>query len=151
MFVLVIVVFGGWAALDALRWDELPAGSHYLTIGFALISLLALVVWRVVENPLGRELRLARQGIAAMGKVTSVGKPRGRRGIVKITYTFQTAAGAEIAGACKLPRRFPIHTLEPGTPLSILYDPRKPRIHKPRLALDFVVFGDPAKKKTSDG
>jgi len=67
---------------------------------------------------------------------------------VKITYSFRTAAGDTVQGACNLPRRFPVHTLEPGMAIDIVVDPQNPRIHKPRLALDFVEFGEMTKKKT---
>ncbi len=230
VFVLVIVVFGGWAGLNGLRWyhlayrvqtadgtilrkytvarppgqeqrleysfragdgtpihadsavaltvyDKITAGQAvpviylpenpkvehwlfdnevqrsnvmYLTIGHALAALLAAIILRVVEGPLGRELRLARNGVVALGQIVTVGKPRGRRGVVKITYTFRTAVGASIEGTCNLPRRFPAHTLEPGTPISVLYDPKKPRVHKPRLALGAVEFGDVGKAKSPE-
>jgi hypothetical protein len=226
LFALVILVFGGWAVLDGMRWYALayqvrttegkitkkhttprppvqeyhleysfttddgtdiaadtvvplalydkvaeeqtvpivylpanPRVNHWLfdnnsarfnmmalAIGHALAALLASAVWRLVESPLGRELRLARHGVAALGEIVTVGKARGRRGIVKITYTFRTAAGAPVQGTCNLPRRFPAHTLEPGTPITILYDPRRRRLHRPRLAMDAVEFGDPKSK-----
>ncbi len=149
VFALVILVFAGWAALDALRWGELGADARFLTIGFAVAALLAFVVWLVVEQPFGRELRLARRGVVAQGQIVTIGKPRGRRALVRIAYSFQTATGAIIDGACFLPRRFPAHLLEPGAAIEVLYDPRRPRLHKPRIALDFIEFGVMSKKKTA--
>lgn len=146
---LVILVFGGWAALDAFRWDELTPDARFLTISFALAALLSFLVWRIVELPFGRELRLARVGVAACGQILTVGKPRGRRAIVRITYSFRTATGATIEGNCDLPRRFPARLLEPGAAIDVLYDPKKPRIHKPRVALDFIEFGEMSKKTVS--
>jgi hypothetical protein len=148
VFALVILVFAGWAALDVLRWHELTPDARFLTISFAAVALLSFVIWCVVEQPFGRELRLARGGIVAHGQVVTVGKPRGRRAIVRITYSFRTALGATIEGTCNLPRRFPAHLLEPGVAIEVLYDPNKPRLHKPRLALDFIEFGEVSKKKT---
>src|SRR5437899_732628 len=113
LFALVILVFAGWAALDVLRWNELTPDARLLTISFASVALLSFVIWCLVEQPFGRELRLARCGIAAPGQIVTVGKPRGRRAIVRITYAFRIATGATIAGACNLPRRFPAHLLEP--------------------------------------
>jgi hypothetical protein len=227
VFALVILVFGGWATLDAFRWYDLvyriktseamvlkkqelarpgaheyrleyaftvddgtridheasvgasvfdktvkgkaipvlyisgnPKAFHwlfdndadrshfmFLTLGHGLVALLAIVILRVMERPLAKELRLARRGLVAPGQIVTVGKPRGRRGIVRITYTFKTATDAVLQGACNLPRRFPVHTLEPGTAIEVLYDAKRPRAHKPRLALDHVEFGEAGKKK----
>jgi hypothetical protein len=147
VFALVILVFAGWATLDALHWRELTPDARFLASGFAVAALLAFFVWLVVEQPFGRELRLARRGVVAQGQVVAVGKPRGRRAIVRIAYSFHTATGAPVEGSCNLPRRFPAHLLEPGMAIEVLYDPRKPRIHKPRIALDFIEFGAASKKK----
>ena len=228
VFALVILVFGGWAVIDAFRWHSLvyriettqatilkktttarPAGHDYrleysfttadgtnilhettvdlavfektaegqpcpivylpenprvdhwlfdnhaarlhvmyLTIGYGIAVVLALVVWRLVERPLQRELRLARHGIVTPGNVMSISQRRGRRGNVRITYSFVAPAGQTIQGACNLPRRFPVENLTPGTSIDIVVDPKNPNIHKPRLALDHVEFGELAKKKT---
>jgi hypothetical protein len=133
------------------RWlfdnDAMRANAMYLTVGHGIAALLAVIVLRVVERPLQRELRLARHGVVAQGQIVSVGKPRGRRGTVRIIYSFHIATGAKMQGACNLPRRFPVHTLEPGAAVDVLYDPRRPRLHKPRLALDFVEFGEAIRKK----
>jgi hypothetical protein len=149
IFALVILVFAGWVMLDAFRWPELNRDARFLTISFAAAALLAFVVWLAVERPFGRELRLARRGAVAQGQIVTIAKPRGRRAIVRITYSFRTAAGAIVQGACKLPRRFPAHLLEPGAAIDVLYDPTKPRLHKPRIALDFIEFGAVSKKKIS--
>jgi len=148
VFALVILVFGGWAALDGFRWYDLtfqtktaagkilkkqtiprqvsqefrleytftaadgtvvlhettvappifdrvaedravpivylpenPKLDHwlfnnnderakwmYLTIGHGLAALLAVIVLRVVDRPLQRELRLARYGLVTQGR-----------------------------------------------------------------------------------
>ncbi len=138
------------ARVDHWLFDNTAPRMHmmYLTIGHGFAALLAIIVWRLVERPLQRELRLARYGVVTPGVVTTISKPRGRRGIVKITYTFQTATGETRKGACNLPRRFPAHSLEPGSTIDIVLDPNKPRIHRPRLALDHVEFGDAGKKKS---
>ena len=147
LFALIVLVLGGWAALDALRWNELPEHIRYLDIGFGLAALIATIVWTQVEWPLGRELRLGRKGMVAMGALTAVGKLRGRRAIVTITYAFRTTDGAEIKGRCRLPRRFPAHTLSVGMPVAVLYDATKPLVNKPRLAFSQIEFGELRKRK----
>jgi hypothetical protein len=140
LFALVILVFGGWALLDAFRWDDLKDHERFLTIGFGLTALLAVFVLRLVDHPLGRELRLARRGEVAQAQLVAIGKSRGRHPKPTIAYTFRTPAGAAIEGECALPRRFPIHSLAPGMTIDVLYDPRKPRLNKPRLGLEYVEF-----------
>jgi hypothetical protein len=146
IFGLLVLVLGGWAAMDAFRWNELSASARWLDIAFGVAAVLAFVVWRQVERPLGRELRLARAGTVVKARIVALGKPRGRRQVVTIVYTFQTAAGAAIQSDSPLPRRFPVHTLEPGTELEVLHDPANPQLNKPRLAMTFVEFGDVPKK-----
>lgn len=141
LFALVILVFGGWAALDAFRWTELKSDERFLTIGFGLAALLAMIILRFVDHPLRRELRLARRGEVAHGQIVTIGKTRGRRATPTIRYTFRTAAGATIEGGCTLPRRFPVATLAPGMALDVLYNPNNPQINQPRLALEHVEFG----------
>jgi hypothetical protein len=149
LFVLIVLVLGGWAVLDAFRWDELPDHVLALDIGFGLAALIALVVWTQMERPLGRELRLARFGMATTATLIRITKPRGRRRIVTITYSFQTTAGAGIQAECRLPRRFPVHRLAPGISMELLYDPKNPRRNKPRLALGYIEFGEWMKRKSS--
>src|SRR5438132_1188308 len=67
LFALVILVFGGWATIDALRWPELTTDQRFLTCGFALAALLAVLIVQFVDHPLRRELRLARRGEVAQG------------------------------------------------------------------------------------
>lgn len=146
---LIVLVLGGWSAIDFYHWAELSGHARVLALGFGLAALIALLVWRQVEKPLGRELRLSRRGMMATGTLLAIGKPRGRRQVVTISYSFQTPAGAAMQSDCRLPRRFPIHRLTLGMPLELLYDPRNPRINKPRLAFSYVDFGEQAKKQTA--
>lgn len=136
--------------VDHWLFDNTAARTHvmYLTLGHGIAALLAIIIWRMMEQPLGKELRLARRGHVADGRILSIGKARGRRGIVRISYSFHSSTGAAVEGACNLPRRFPAHILEVGMTLEILYDANKPRINKPRIALDHIEFGDGAKKNT---
>jgi hypothetical protein len=147
VFTLVILVFGGWALLDLFRWDDLDGDKRALTVGFGLAALLAVVILRFVDHPLRRELRLARRGVLVQGQIVSIGKSRGRRAVPVIVYSFRTAAGAIVEGECALPRRFPVRTLAPGMPIELLYDPKRPCVNKPRMALEFVEFGDVGRKK----
>lgn len=220
IFALVILVFSGWAGLDALRWYELtyhvqtaqgvitkkhvfprPPGSEYrldyaftaidgtrivdaakvsrdvfdsvsegeevpvvyvpsragidhwlfdhesvrtytmyLTIGHGLAALLAILVLRLVEWPLARELHLAKLGYVAQGTIVKISEPRRRRERVTITYTFRTVAGVEVTGRCALPRRFPADTLKVGETIEVLYDPSKPALNKPRRWMENVEF-----------
>jgi hypothetical protein len=142
LFALVIIICGGWALLDAYRWNVLTPDQRYLTIGFGMCSLLAFIILRLMERPLGRELRLARQGYVAQGQIVAVGQPRGRRRSVTVTYSFRTVAGLTMEGRCVLPRRISAVTLEPGQALEILYDPARPRLNRPRLWLEYVEFGN---------
>ena len=140
LFGLIILVFGGWTLLDAYRWNALTPDQRTLTIGFGAGSLLAFIILRLMERPLGRELRLARQGYVAQGEIMTIGPPRGRRRSVTVTYTFRTVAGLTLEGRCLLPKRINALTLEPGQALEILYDPARPRVNKPRAWLDYVEF-----------
>jgi hypothetical protein len=135
-------------AVDHWLVDNEAIRSHvmYLTIGHGLAALLAIVVLRLVELPLAREMRLARLGYVAPGRITSISKSRGRRGVVSIVYAFRTVAGADIEGRCTLPRKFPVETLAVGDTVEVLYDPSRPRVNKPRRWLGHVEFGDPPKK-----
>lgn len=142
LFAVVILVCAGWALLDAYRWHELTIDQRTLTVGFGLSALLAFIVFRFVENPLARELRLARLGYIAEGRILAVIPARRKRQGVTITYTFRTVAGATLEGRCVLPRRANAVTLEAGQTLEILYDPARPRYNKPRRWLDYVEFGE---------
>jgi hypothetical protein len=140
LFTLMILVFVGWALIDVWRWNELTHNERMLAIGFALLAALSFAVLQLVNYPLRRELRLARRGEATLGQIVSVGMRPGRRARPLIVYTFRTAAGASIGGQCVLPRRYPVQTLAAGMSIEVLYDAKKPRVNKPRLALQFVEF-----------
>ena len=147
VFALVILVFGGWAILDFVHWQELTTEQRFLSVGFFLAALLAALVLRFVERPIGRELRLARVGEVVPGQIVTISPARRKRALATIAYTFRTAAGATIEDTCPLPRRFPVETLVAGMTIDILCDPRDPENNKPCLALAFVEFGEIAKKK----
>jgi hypothetical protein len=140
IFLLLIAVFGGWAALDAWHWADLSEDRRVLTIGFAIAAVLALAIYRFVGHPLRLELRLARRGEIAVGQIVAIEKKRRRRAALQLTYTFRTSQGMTMNGSWRLPRRFPAETLAPGMELEILYDPKKPRLNKPRIGLEYVEF-----------
>src|SRR5205807_208876 len=102
---LVILVFGGWVVMDALAWSDVAEEQRWLTAGFGVVAFLTLVIWRFVERPLSRDLRLARRGLVVAGVIKTIGKSRGKRPRVTITYVFGTAAGADLEGECVLPPR----------------------------------------------
>jgi len=154
LFALVIIVFAGWAALDMIRWNDLPSGSadlrsHTLTlaIGHGIVALITLVVLRFIERPLRRELRLARRGAVATGQVLEIRGPRRKRGLPSIRYSFRSADGATIESSCVLPRRVRANDVAVNMSLEVLYDPRFAGRNKPRLAFDHVEFGEHPRKK----
>jgi uncharacterized membrane protein len=140
VFTLMILVFVGWALLDLWNWRELTHNERMLAVGFALLAALSFAVLQLVNYPLRRELRLARRGEVAQGQIVRIGTKPGRRPLPLIVFAFRTLAGAAIEGQCVLPRRFPMQTLAAGMPIEVLYDAKKPRVNKPRLALEFVEF-----------
>lgn len=140
VFILVIAVFAGWAALDAYGWHDLPPDRRILAIAFGLGALLAFLIWRLVDRPLRRELGLARHGEAARAQIVSLRKSRGRRPVVFVTYSFRTATGETLTAECRLPRRLSAESLVPGMALDVLYDAKNPRVNRPRMALISVEF-----------
>jgi hypothetical protein len=140
LFLLLILVFGGWALMDIFRWEHLAYNERVLTVGFALLAVLAAFVLQMVNHPLRRELRLARRGIVTQAEIVRVGWTRRRRPAPLITYKFYTVTGATFQSECILPRRFPASTLSAGMTIEVLYDPRRPRLNKPRLAMQLVEF-----------
>jgi hypothetical protein len=122
--------------------DNEAARSHprFMMICRGLLALLALVVLFWIERPLRRELLLARRGVVAQGKILATGMGRRRRARAWIAYTFCTASGAMVEGRCVVPRSTPADQREPGTMIEVLYHPRRPRLNKARLGLDFVEF-----------
>jgi hypothetical protein len=140
IFALIILISGGWAALDLIHWNELTTDQLKLTIGFGVAAVLSFLILRFVEHPYQRELRLARSGYVAQGQVASLDAARGRRGRVVVHYTFRTVAGDHFDGRCVLPRRFPVTSIEVGMAIDVLYDPASPQHNKPRVALEHVEF-----------
>jgi hypothetical protein len=140
LFALIILILGGWAAIDLIHGDELSSDQRLLAIGFCVAAVLAFAILRFVEHPYLRELRLARSGYLAQGQIVSVDLSRGRRRRGTLYYTFSTVAGEQFEGRCVLPRRFPLTSLEPGQTIEVLYDPARPMHNKPRLALEHVEF-----------
>jgi hypothetical protein len=146
LFTLLILVFGGWAALDAFHWLDLTDDQALLAVGFASAALLAFAIYWLVDHPLRRELRLARRGAVAQAQIVAVSKGRRRRAMLTISYTFLTATGVSVQGDCRLTRRFPVETLAAGTVIEVLYDPKNPHANKPRLGLEYVEFNPPRAK-----
>jgi hypothetical protein len=148
LFMLVILVFGGWAVLDAVRLaqgrdEPSVAQTHsvFMMISCGLIALLALGVFLWSERALRRALHLARHGEVAQGQILATGKGRRKRARAWISYTFCTAAGIAVQGRCILPRTIPADARAAGTTVEVLYEPGDPDINKARLGLDFVEFG----------
>jgi len=140
VFMLIILISAGWAAMDLIHWDELSSDQRLLDVGFCVAAVLAFMILRFVEHPYTREARLARSGYVARGQIVSVDMSRGRRGRGTLCYTFRTIAGDALEGRCILPRRYPLTTLEVGQDIDVLYNPANPQHNKPRLALEHVEF-----------
>lgn len=143
MFLLVIFVFTGWAALDAYRWHTLTDDRRILAVAFGLGALLAFLIWRLVDLPLRRELGLARRGEVARGQIVTLRQSRGKRPVVILAYSFQTSTGDTVTGECKLPRRRTDERFAPGAELDILYHVQDPKVNKPRLALVYAEIVGP--------
>ena len=135
--------------LDHWLFDNNAIRAHwlYLTIGHGLVALLAVFVLRFIERPLRRELGLARRGEVTTGQVKAIRSPRRKRGLPSISYTFRTTGGATIESSCVLPRRVRLSEIAVGMSLEVLYDPRRPRRNKPRLAFDHVEIGELARRR----
>ncbi len=145
IFALVILVVGGWAALDLFRWRELDHSARWLTILLLFAVVIAIVVLRFVERPLHRELRLARRGIVVVGQVVAIKPAKRRRGFARLTFRYHFQGQADpIQATCRLSRRIQIESLAVGSEIEVLVDPAKPRLAKPRIAMGFVEFGPPS-------
>lgn len=123
-------------------FDNQAARSQprFMLIGRGSAVLVAIVVLLFIERPLRREVRLARHGEVAPGQILATGKGRRRRARPWITYAFRTASGAILEGKCGLPRGTGATARAPGTPIEVLYDPRRPSVNKARLGLEFIEF-----------
>jgi hypothetical protein len=94
-----------------------------------------------VERELRRQLRLARNGVAANGVITGC-KPilrRGRRVGYHVRYEVTTPEGAIIEDSA----RIGLYEGEPtlvGFPLTVLYDPKNPLYNRPLAAFRRVSF-----------
>jgi hypothetical protein len=152
MFMLIILVFGGWAVLEAIRlwdaptpfeWQDNPSTRGYslfMMISCGLAALLALAVFLWSERGLRRDLNLARYGLLTQGQIQTTGKGRRKRARAWITYSFIAANGATVQGRCIVPRNTPVEARAVGTSIDVLYDPDTPTINKARMGLDFIEF-----------
>lgn len=144
IFALVILVVSGWAALDLFRWRELDDSARWLTVVLLFAVILAIIVLRFVERPLYRELRLARRGVVVTGEVVSIALPKRRRAPVRLTFRYRPEGMPDpIVQTCRLPRRIRPDSLTPGMAIEVLHDLARPRVAKPRLAMEFVEITEP--------
>jgi len=140
-------------ACTVVYLPENPSGEHwfhdnlaartspqFMMICLGLAAMMALVVLVWIDRPLRRELVLARRGVVAQGQIVATGKGRRRRARPWIRYTFTTAQNVAMQGRCVVPRSTSADARAVGTPIEVLYHPRRPRINKARLGLDFVEF-----------
>lgn len=146
LFALLVLVFGGWAVFDAFHWPSLSTDEQLLTVAFGVGAVLAIIIYRLVDHPMRRELRLARRGEWVRGRIVSVGRRHNRRATPFVAYTFRTIEGETIEAQANLPARFPVETLSPGAELDLLYDPTDPRVSVPMVALEYVEFPEEEKK-----
>jgi hypothetical protein len=110
--------------------------------GAAVVAALLGIGLTCLEWSLRRELRLARQGEAVVGRVLDLGKVRMKNGMrYWVSYAFLAPDGPrngthDVPGAAWL-------SLAPGAELAVLYDPERPRRHRPLVALTRVRFRPP--------
>lgn len=102
-----------------VRWWEMALLVLSLS-GFAVVAYLLL---RAIRRVLVTERKLVADGAAAVGKVTRVRLPRGRRRRTTARYEFDVKKGARIIGQTPLPRDV---SLTVGDPLVILFDSARP-------------------------
>jgi hypothetical protein len=112
--------------------------------GAGVVAAALGLAFACLEWGLRRELRLARQGEAVVGRVLDRGTVRMKNGLSYwVSYAFAAADGprsgtADVPGGAWL-------SLAPGAELAVLYDPERPRHHRPLLALTRVRFPPPAR------
>jgi hypothetical protein len=110
--------------------------------GAAVVAALLGIASACLEWSLRRELRLARHGEGVVGRVLACGKTRMKNSLSYwVSYVFAAPDGlrnstAEVPGDVWC-------SLVPGTELAVLYDPERPRHHRPLLALTRVRFLPP--------
>jgi hypothetical protein len=110
--------------------------------GAAVVAALLGVASAGLEWSLRRELRLARHGEAAVGRVLDLGKVRMKNGLrYWVSYAFLAPDGPR-NGTDDVPSAAWL-SLAPGAEMAVLYDPGRPRRHRPLLALTRVRFLPP--------
>lgn len=110
--------------------------------GAAVVAGLLGLGFAGLEWSWRRELRLARHGEAAVGRVMDLGKVRTKNGMrYWVSYAFLAPDGPR-TGTDDLPGGAWL-SLAPGAELAVLYDPERPRRHRPLLALTRVRFLPP--------
>ena len=120
----------------------LRAHNRGWVIGAATVAAALGLAAGCLEWGLRRELRLARHGEAAVGRVLDLGKVRMKNGMrYWVNYAFLAPDGPrngtdDVPGAAWL-------SLAPGAELAVLYDPERPRRHRPLVALTRVRFLPP--------
>jgi hypothetical protein len=113
----------------------------WLTAAAVVAAVLGLA-FAGLEWNLRRELGLARHGEGAVGSVLDRGKIRMKNGLSYwVSYAFAAPDGPR-SGTADVPGG-PWLSLTPGAPLAVLYDPTRPRRHRPLLALTRVRFPSP--------
>jgi hypothetical protein len=111
------------------------------TLLCALLSALALGgCFGGVEFAAKRELQLARLGEAAEGRVLRRDTTASRDRITYwVIYTFEVPGALATTGRVRVSRAL-WDSLQPLTPVTILYDPEHPRRHHPSFAFRLVAF-----------
>jgi Protein of unknown function (DUF3592) len=105
-------------------WDE--AGPLLLFVLFwnAILSVFVYVIW---VAPL-RDRALVRNGQVASGNIVSKRERRGRGVTYFATFRFtDPASGQEIKREMTLPSRAKYDDARTGKPVTVIYDPRKPK------------------------
>jgi hypothetical protein len=111
-------------------------------IGAAVVAAALGVGFACLEWSLRRELRLARHGEAVVGRVLDLGKVRMKNCMrYWVSYAFLAPDGPR-SGTDDVPGGAWL-SLAPGAELPVLFDPARPRHHRPLFALTRVRFFPP--------
>lgn len=120
----------------------LRAHNRGWVIGAAVVAAALALAAGCLEWGMRRELRLARHGEAVVGRVLDLGKVRMKNGLrCWVSYAFLAPDGPrngteDVPGGAWA-------SLESGGEIAVLYDPERPRRHRPLLALTHVRFLPP--------
>jgi hypothetical protein len=113
--------------------------NKYVRIALLLAAGLGIGL-ACLEFSLRRQLALARQGVAVVGKISERGQTRTKNGYHYWVYYRFTPLEGRTATTWVSVNRSVWDYLSPGTAITVLYDPDHPRRHRPLFTFDRVRF-----------